>query len=67
MWARSVTGELHVVKCSNFSVQKYGKRVSQRKGCDVELLIFECRDDVTYMNTGLLDNCNVDEDDAPLV
>ena len=26
------------LKCSNFSVQKYGKRVSQRKGCDVELL-----------------------------
>ena len=43
MWARSVTGELQVVKCSNFSVQKYGKRVSQRKGCDVELLTFECR------------------------
>ena len=44
MWARSVTGELQVVKCSNFSVQKYGKRVSQRKGCDVELLTFECRE-----------------------
>ena len=42
MWARSVTGELQVVKCSNFSVQKYGKRMSQRKGCDVELLTFEC-------------------------
>jgi len=25
-------------------VQKYGKRVSQRKGCDVELLIVECRE-----------------------
>jgi len=34
-----VTGELQVVlvKCSNFSAQKYGMRVSQRKGCDVEL------------------------------
>ena len=39
MWTKSVTGELQVVKCSNFSVQKYGKRVSQSKGCDVELLI----------------------------
>jgi len=39
MWTRSVTGELQVVlvKCSNFSAQKYGMRVSQRKGCDVEL------------------------------
>jgi len=37
-----VTGELQVVKCSNFLVQKYGKRVSQRKGCDVEQLIVEC-------------------------
>ena len=43
MWARSVTGELQVVKCSNFSVQKYGKIVSQRKVCDVELLVFDCR------------------------
>ena len=41
-----MTGELSgkVVKCSNFSVQKYGKCVSQRKGCDVELLTFECRE-----------------------
>jgi len=44
MWTRSVTGELQVVKCSNFSVQKYGERVSQRKGCDVKVLIVECRD-----------------------
>ena len=36
MWTRSVTGKLQAVKWSNFSVQKYGKRVSQRKGCDVE-------------------------------
>jgi len=36
-----VTGELQVVKCSIFSVQKYGKRVSQRKGsgCDVISLL----------------------------
>ena len=38
-----MTGELQVVKCSNFSVQKYGKRVSQRKDCDVEVLA-ECRE-----------------------
>jgi len=38
-----VTGELQVVKCSNFSLQKYEKRVSQRKGCDVEVLTVECR------------------------
>ena len=44
-----MTGELQVVKCSNFSVQKYGKHVSQRKGCDVEVLIFECRENAwTY-------------------
>jgi len=36
-----VTGELQVVKCSKFSVQKYGKRASQRKGCEVEVLIVE--------------------------
>jgi len=41
MWKRSVTGELQVVKCSKFSVQKYGKRASQRKGCEVEVLIVE--------------------------
>ena len=30
-----------MVKCSNFPVQKYGKRVSQRNGCDVEVLIVD--------------------------
>jgi len=39
-----VTGELQVAKCSNFLVQKYGKCVSQRKGCDVEVLIVKCRE-----------------------
>jgi len=36
-----VDKELQVVKCSNFLVQKYEKRVSQRKGCDVEMLIVD--------------------------
>ena len=38
-----MTGELQVVKCSNFSVQKYGKLVSERKGSDVKVLTVECR------------------------
>ena len=40
-----MTGELQVVKCSNFSVQKYGRRVCQRKGCDVELMMITDDDD----------------------